>query len=220
MDSAYDDLLDPAGNDADDDDFMYKKVVGLDPTKQTSRLQPELLMEQEAKEPRKVVVEFKEPGKLGVSFDREDADLKVVEVADTGLAAQEGSIRAGMQLYAVESVALGGLVHVAGLGYTQALGTVAKAGRPMTLTFLCDDEESDEEEGHPEDEDEDASEDQWVEREVLHDGTGRPTAAVKADKKANKKAVKAVRRRAVNCLFLVRECNMQSRLDRRTSSSG
>jgi hypothetical protein len=189
LDSAYDDLLDPGGGNAEDDDFMYQKIVGLDPAKKASRLEPDLLAQQE---PRKVVVEFKEPGKLGVSFDREDADLKVVEVAEVGLAAQEGSIRPGMQLHAVESPALGGLVNLEGLGYTQALGSVAKAGRPMTLTFLCyDDDESDENsDGSGSGDDE---EDQWIEKELLHDGTGRPTEDVKAGKKANKKAVKAVR---------------------------
>lgn len=194
LDSAYDDLLDPVrGNgDADDDDFLYRKVVGLDPAKRTSRLEPELLVQQETREPRQVVVEFKEPGKLGVSFDRDDADLKVVEVADGGLAAQEGSIRPGMQLHAVESAALGGLVHVAGLGYTQALGTVAKAGRPMALTFLSDAVDGSDDEQEEEESNGDLSEEEWVEREVLHDSTGRPTEAVKADKKANKKAVKAV----------------------------
>lgn len=166
---------------------MYKKIVGLDPANKTSRLEPELLAQQKPTEPRKLVVEFKEPGKLGVSFDREDADLRVVEVAQVGLAAQDGSIRPGMQLYAVESAALGGLVQLAGLGYTEALSTVAKAGRPMALTFLCDEEETDES-----DDQEDEEGDEWKEREVLHDGTGRPTDAVKAAKKANQKAVKEV----------------------------
>eukprot|EP01043_Picozoa_sp_COSAG02_P046359 COSAG02_NODE_4327_length_5497_cov_934.755465_4_plen_206_part_00 len=188
LDSAYDDLLDPGGGDAEDDDFLYQKIVGLDPAKKASRLEPDLLAQ---KEPRKIVVEFKQPGKLGVSFDREDADLKVVEVAEIGLAAQDGSIRPGMQLHAVESPALGGLVNLEGLGYTQALGSVAKAGRPMTLTFLCYDDESDDDNDGEESGDEE--EDQWVERAVLHDGTGRPTEDVKANKKANKKAVKAVR---------------------------
>ena len=188
--AAYDDLLDPGSTgDANDDDFMYKKIVGLDPANKTSRLEPELLAQQKPTEPRKLVVEFNEPGKLGVSFDREDADLRVVEVAEVGLAAQEGSIRPGMQLYAVESAALGGLVQLAGLGYTEALTTVAKAGRPMALTFLCDDEETDES-----DDQEDEEGDEWKEREVLHDGTGRPTEAVKAAKKANQKAVKEVSR--------------------------
>lgn len=196
-DSAYDDLLDPADDagrgNGDDDDFMYKKIVGLDPENKTGRLQPELL--NEPKQPRRVVVEFKEAGKLGVSFDREDADLRVVEVAETGLAAEDGSIRPGMQLHAVESAALGGPICVTGLGYTAALGTVAKAGRPMTLTFLCDElseDEDDEEDGDDGEGSDDDGSGSWEEREVLHDGTGRPSEAIKAGKKANKKAVKEV----------------------------
>ena len=53
----------------------------------------------------------------------------------------------GVQLHAVEADALGGPVSVAGLAYAEALGYVAKAGRPVTLTFLCDvDEDAGEEE--------------------------------------------------------------------------
>ena len=88
MGAAYDDYNTPT-EEANEDDFMYAKVTGLDlPDVGAAQLLG----------PKKIFVEFKVAGKLGVSFDREDADLRVVEVAKGGLAALDGRIKPGMQV--------------------------------------------------------------------------------------------------------------------------
>ena len=194
--AAYDDLL---GNTAEDDnEFLYRKVIGVEPEKNVGRSEPELLAKPKKlrppRGPKRVTVEFEEAGKLGVSFDREDADLKVVGVSETGLAAAEGSIKPGMRLHAVESDALGGPQCVSGMAYADALGMVAKAGRPMALTFLCEELESEEEEEEDSDGSKDnESEEEEEEERVWVDRTRDPVAE-KAAKKLNKKQVKEANR--------------------------